>query len=49
LRKTFEEGVPGEIFAIVGSSGYLEIVCQGAAASRALKAGSGDDIVLSFQ
>jgi hypothetical protein len=49
LRKAYEEGAPGEIFAIVGSSGYLEIVCQGAAASRALKAGSGDDIVLTFQ
>ncbi len=48
LRKTFDEGTPGEIFAIVGSSGYLEIVCKGAAASRALKAGSGDDIVLTF-
>jgi S-adenosylmethionine hydrolase len=49
LRKTFEEGAPGETFAIVGSSGYLEIVCNGAPASRALKAASGDDIVLTFQ
>ena len=49
LRKTFSEGAPGEVFAIVGSSGYLEIVCNGAAASRALNAGSGDEIVLTFQ
>jgi S-adenosylmethionine hydrolase len=49
LHKTFDEGAPGEIFAMVGSSGYLEIVCNGAPASRSLKAASGDEIVLSFQ
>ena len=49
LRKTFSEGAPGEVFAIVGSSGYLEIVCNGDAASRALNASSGDEIVLTFQ
>ncbi len=49
LGKTFEEGTPGEIFAIVGSSGYLEIVCNGGAASRALNAASGNDLILTFQ
>jgi hypothetical protein len=49
LRKTYAEGAPGETFAIVGSSGYLEIVCNGAAASQALKAASGDEIVLTFR
>lgn len=49
LRKTYAEGAPGETFAIVGSSGYLEIVSNGAAASQALKAGSGDEIVLTFR
>jgi len=48
LRQTFGEGAPGEVFAIVGSSGYLELVCNNAAASQALNAGSGDDIVLTF-
>jgi S-adenosylmethionine hydrolase len=48
LHKSFDEGAPGEIFAMVGSSGYLEIVCNGAPASRSLKAASGDEIVLSF-
>jgi S-adenosylmethionine hydrolase len=48
LHNTFDEGAPGEIFVIVGSSGYLEIVCNGASASRSLKAASGDDIVLAF-
>jgi S-adenosylmethionine hydrolase len=49
LRKTFSEGAPDEVFAIVGSSGYLEIVCNGDAASRALNASSGDEVVLTFQ
>jgi S-adenosylmethionine hydrolase len=49
LHNTFDEGAPGETFVIVGSSGYLEIVCNGASASRSLKAASGDDIVLTFQ
>jgi S-adenosyl-L-methionine hydrolase (adenosine-forming) len=49
LRNTFEEGAPGEVFAIVGSSGYLELVCNGAAASRALNAGPGNEVVLTFK
>jgi hypothetical protein len=49
LRETFCEEAPGEVFAIVDSSGYLEIVCNGTAASRALNACPGDDIVLTFQ
>ncbi len=49
LRKIFSEEAPGEVFAIVGSSGYLEIVCNGGAASQALNAGSGEEVVLTFQ
>lgn len=49
LRKTFEEGAPGEIFAILGSSGYLEIVCNRGSAMRTLGTSAGDELVLTFQ
>jgi S-adenosyl-L-methionine hydrolase (adenosine-forming) len=49
LHKTYNEGAPGETFAIVGSSGYLEIVCNCGSAARTLNASSGDEIVLTFQ
>lgn len=48
LRNAFEEGAPGEVFAIVGSTGHLELVCNRSSAARLLNAGPGAEVVLSF-
>ena len=34
IRKAYAEGAPGEVFGIVGSMGYLEIVANRAAAAQ---------------
>jgi S-adenosyl-L-methionine hydrolase (adenosine-forming) len=41
LKATYAEGAPGELFAILGSMGYLEIAARQASAARALGAGAG--------
>jgi S-adenosylmethionine hydrolase len=48
LRNTFAEGAAGEVFAIVGSTGYVELVCNRGSAARLLNAGPGADVVLNF-
>lgn len=44
IRKNFAEGEPGEVFGIVGSMGYLEIVANRAAAAQILGAGKGAEV-----
>jgi S-adenosyl-L-methionine hydrolase (adenosine-forming) len=41
LHRTYEEAAPGEVVALVGSHGYLEIACVLGSAARKLKAGVG--------
>jgi len=41
LKAAYAEGAPGELFAILGSMGYLEIAARQASAARALGAGAG--------
>ena len=41
LKAAYAEGAPGELFAILGSMGYLEIAARQASAARALGAGGG--------
>ncbi len=48
LRSTFADGTPGEVFAIVGSTGYLELVCNRGSAARLLNAAPGTEVALSF-
>jgi S-adenosylmethionine hydrolase len=48
MRNAFADGAPGEVFAIVGSTGYLELVCNRGSAARLLNAGPGAEVVLSF-
>lgn len=47
LRENYSEGAPGEIFAIIGSMGYLEIATHQASAAEALGVGKGTQFVLS--
>jgi S-adenosylmethionine hydrolase len=46
LATTFAEGTPGEVFVIVGSSGYLEVVANQASAARKLGCGNGSPVEL---
>jgi S-adenosylmethionine hydrolase len=44
LKKTFSDGAQGEVFAIVGSSGYIEIAANKGSASQVLGVGRGIEI-----
>jgi hypothetical protein len=44
IHSTFAEGEPGEVFAILGSMGYLEIVANRAAAAQITGAGKGSEV-----
>jgi S-adenosylmethionine hydrolase len=44
LRKAYAEGAPGEVFGILGSMGYLEIVANRAAAAQVIGAGKGSEV-----
>jgi len=48
LNANYEQGAPGEIFAILGSSGYLEISSNRASAAHALGVGKGAEIGVVF-
>ena len=41
LKAAYADGVPGELFAILGSMGYLEIAARQASAARVLGPGAG--------
>ena len=49
FRSTFGEGAPGELFVILGSSGYLEIVMCDRSAAMELHLGPGApvEVILS--
>jgi S-adenosyl-L-methionine hydrolase (adenosine-forming) len=44
IRTAYAEGTPGEVFGIVGSMGYLEIVANRAAAAQITGAGKGSEV-----
>jgi S-adenosyl-L-methionine hydrolase (adenosine-forming) len=48
LHSTFAEGAPGEVFAIVGSTGFLEIACNRGSAADTLAASRGSDVTVQF-
>jgi S-adenosylmethionine hydrolase len=48
LAVTFSECAPGELFAIVGSSGYLEVAAAQGSAAEALGCGSGSPVQLTI-
>ncbi len=48
LRHSYAEGEDGEIFAIVGSSGYLEIATRRASTAERLAAGVGTPVGIVF-
>jgi S-adenosylmethionine hydrolase len=44
IRKTYVEGGPGEVFGILGSMGFLEIVSNRGAAAQLAGAGKGSEV-----
>jgi S-adenosyl-L-methionine hydrolase (adenosine-forming) len=44
IRKAYAEGTPGEVFGIIGSMGYLELVANRAAAAQLTGAGKGSEV-----
>lgn len=48
LCRSYAEGAEGEYFAIVGSSGYLEIAARQASAAQSLSAGVGSPVGILF-
>jgi S-adenosyl-L-methionine hydrolase (adenosine-forming) len=48
LRTAYADGAPGELFAILGSSGYLEIAGNRASASQTLGIGRGVEVTVTF-
>ena len=48
IRATYAEGGPGEVFGILGSIGYLEIVANRAAAAQITGAAKGSEVSISL-
>ena len=44
IRAAYADGAPGEVFGILGSMGYLEIVANRAAAAQITGAGKGSEV-----
>ena len=44
MNVSYSEGAPGEVFAIMGSTGYLEIAANRASASQSLGVGKGAEV-----
>ena len=49
LRRSYDEGGEEEFFAIVGSSGYLEVAARQASAAEKLAAGVGTQVGIVFE
>jgi S-adenosyl-L-methionine hydrolase (adenosine-forming) len=48
LALTYSECAPGELFVIVGSSGYLEVAVSQGSAAKALGCGAGSPVELTI-
>jgi hypothetical protein len=46
IRQNYAEGAPGEVFGILGSMGYLEIVANRAAAAQLIGTGKGSEVTI---
>jgi len=48
IHSTYAEGSPGEVFGVLGSMGYLEIVANRAAAAQLTGASKGSEVLIVF-
>ena len=46
IRTNYAEGAPGQVFGVLGSMGYLEIVANRAAAAQITGAGKGSEVTI---
>ena len=46
MRSNYAEGAPGEVFGILGSMGYLEIVANRSSAAQLVGSGKGTEVQL---
>jgi len=49
LKNNYAQGVPGELFGIMGSMGYLEISANRAAATRVIGVDKGTEVGILFE
>jgi hypothetical protein len=49
IHSNYAEGVPGEVFVIAGSMGYLEIAANRASAAQIIGAGKGSDVNVTVE
>jgi S-adenosylmethionine hydrolase len=49
IRAAYGDGAPGEVFAILGSMGFLEIAANRVAASKLVEATRGSEVTVFFQ
>jgi S-adenosyl-L-methionine hydrolase (adenosine-forming) len=49
MRQNYAEGAPGEVFAILGSMGYLEIAANRGAAAQLLGAAKGAEVLITLE
>jgi S-adenosyl-L-methionine hydrolase (adenosine-forming) len=48
MKTNYAQGAPGQVFGILGSMGYLEIVANRGAAAKATGAGKGAEVLLTL-
>lgn len=48
MKTTYAEGAPGEIFAVLGSMGFLEIVTNRGSALNSIGAGKGSEVAIKL-
>ncbi|MFY9910226.1 MAG: SAM hydroxide adenosyltransferase, partial [Candidatus Sulfotelmatobacter sp.] len=46
MHNAYAEGAPGEVFAVLGSMGFLEIAANRGAAAQLTGAGKGTDVTI---
>src|SRR4029077_7911118 len=49
IHSNYSEGAPGEVFAILGSMGYLEIASGRGSAAKIIGSGKGTEVMVSMQ
>jgi len=49
IHSNYSEGTPGEVFGILGSTGYLEIAADRGSAAKIVGTGKGTEVTISLQ
>jgi hypothetical protein len=49
LHTNYSEGAPGEVFCILGSTGYLEIAADRASAAKIIGAAKGSEVMITLE